>query len=108
MTNPWNALDTATGAKKLYLELDEGVIADVNKASTTYQDSLQTLINDALDDTTGYFGTADNPLAVLLEKAFNARGTVLTKYLTDQLAQTQGFVKTAGDAVAAMHAADGK
>jgi hypothetical protein len=67
---------------------------------------LQTLINDRLDDTSGFFGTASNPLAVQLEQAFNSRGTTLTNYLQQQLSQTQDFVKTAQDAATALQVAD--
>jgi hypothetical protein len=102
MTSPWSSLDAATGAKKLYL--DPAVIPEVNRAFTPYEASLQRLIDDELDETTGYFGTRENPLAALLEKAFNARGKVLTDYLKEQLSQTQDFVKTARDAAAAMQA----
>jgi len=47
-----------------------------------------------------------NPLAVILQNAFKARGTELTNYLNAQLSQTQDFVKTARDAAAALQAAD--
>jgi hypothetical protein len=104
MTSPWSALDSATGSKNLYLNPD--VIPAVNNAFEPYGVSLQTLINDRLDDTTGYFGTASNPLAVQLEQAFNSRGTTLTNYLQQQLSQTQDFVKTAQDAATALQAAD--
>lgn len=104
MTSPWGALDAATGANKLYL--DPAALPAINQAFDPYQSSLQTLINDRLDDTKGYFGTASNPLALLLESAFNARGIALTNYLKAQLSQTQDFVKTAQDAVAAAQAAD--
>jgi hypothetical protein len=102
MTSPWSGLDAATGQKKLYL--DPAVIPEVNQAFTPYEASLQQLIDDELDETTGYFGTDENPLAKLLEKAFNARGQVLTDYLKEQLSQAQDFVKTARDAAAAMQA----
>jgi len=107
MTNPWNALDAATGEKKLFL--DEDATNKVVKAFPPYRDSLQRLITDALDDTTGYFGTSKggkNPLAKLLEDAFNARGKMLTDYLKAQLSQAQDFVKTAQDAHAALKAAE--
>jgi hypothetical protein len=107
MTNPWSALDAATGQKKLFLTDDAA--SSVKEASKPYEASLQTLISDALDDTTGYFGTSEgkkNPLAALLEEAFNARGKELTEYLKAQLSQTQAFVQTAQDAAAAFHAAD--
>lgn len=100
MTSPWSSLDAATGDKKLYL--DPEVLPDVNRAFSPYEASLQRLIDDELDETTGYFGTRENPLAALLEKAFNARGKLLTDYLKEQLSQTQDFVKTARDAVEAM------
>ena len=104
MTNPWNSLDAATGQKKLYL--DPAAIPKINQAFTPYENSLQTLINDRVDNTKGYFGTASNPLALLLESAFNTRGAALTNYLKTQLSQTQDFVKTAQDAAAAAQAAD--
>jgi hypothetical protein len=102
MTSPWSSLDAATGDKKLYL--DPAVMPEVDKAFAPYEASLQRLIDDELDETTGYFGTDENPLAKLLEKAFNARGAQLTQYLKEQLSQTQDFVKTARDAVEAMKA----
>jgi hypothetical protein len=104
MTSPWSSLDAATSQKKLYLE--PAVSREVETASTPYETSLQTLIDDALDDTKGYFGgtTPKNPLAPLLENAFNARGKVLTDYLNKQLSETQAFVKTAHDAAAAIQA----
>jgi hypothetical protein len=103
--NPWGALDAATGEGKLLL--DPAVRDQINTAFSPYQTSLQTLIGDALDDTTGYFGRADkNPLARLLQEAFNARGSALTTYLEEQLAQTQAFVKTAHDAAVAFQNAE--
>jgi hypothetical protein len=104
MTNPWSALDAATGEKKLFLE--PSVSADVDGAFKDYEKVLNRLITDRLDDTSGYFGTDGNPLAKLLEKAFNARGTELVEYLNAQLSQAQDFVKTAHDAAVAMQAAD--
>ncbi|HET6734012.1 hypothetical protein, partial [Mycobacterium sp.] len=103
--NPWGALDAAAG--KGELKLEPGVSEAVDQAFTPYEDSLETLIADTLDETTEYFGTPDNPLAVLLEKAFNERGKLLTDYLKEQLSQTQDFVKTAQDAAAAFRAAEG-
>jgi hypothetical protein len=103
MTSPWSSLDAATGDKKLYLEPD--VASKVDKAFTPYETSLQTLINDALDETSG-FGTDGNPLAKLVADAFNSRGAALTTYLKAQLSQTQDFVKTAQDAATAMQAQD--
>lgn|SRR5690349_2046549 len=105
MTNPWSSLDAATGQKKLFL--DDAASSQVVTAFTPYQGILQQLINDALDDTTGYFGTSQggkNPLAKLLEDAFNARGKMLTEYVKAQLSQAQDFVKTAQDANAAFKA----
>jgi hypothetical protein len=99
MTNPWTALDAATGQKKLYLE--PSVRDDVVAAFNDYEKVLNALITDRVDDTTGYFGTDSNPLAKLLEKAFNARGTELVSYLNAQLSQTGDFVKTAKDAATA-------
>lgn len=107
MTNPWTSLDAATGEKKLFLTEDAST--KVTSAFDPYQSILQQLINDALDDTTGYFGTSKggkNPLAKLLEDAFNARGKMLTDYVKAQLSQAQDFVKTAHDANAALKAAD--
>lgn len=104
MTSPWGPLDAATGEDKLYL--DPAAIPAIERTLDPYESSLQTLINDGLDRTQGFFGTPDNPLAVLLENAFNARGTQLTEYLTAQLTQTQDFIKTARDAAAAAQAAD--
>jgi hypothetical protein len=104
MTSPWGALDQATGSNKLYL--DPAAIPEIEKTLDPYESSLQTMINDRLDDTKDFFGTADNPLAMLLQNAFNARGTQLTQYLTTQLSQTQDFIKTARDAAAAAQAAD--
>jgi hypothetical protein len=104
MTNPWSNLEAATGSSNLYLNPD--VIPAVNNAFEPYGQSLQTLINDRLDVTTGYFGTASNPLAVQLEQAFDSRGSNLTNYLQQQLSQTQDFVKTAQDAATALHNAD--
>src|SRR5262245_61838952 len=108
MANPCSDLDAATGNKKLYLKSDAGQA--VVQASQPYEASLQTLIDDALDDTTGYFGTTGgkNTLAPILEKAFNARGKTLTDYLKEQLSQTQALVQTARDAVAAMQAQQSK
>ncbi len=104
MTSPWSGLDAATGSKDLYLDPD--VVPAVNNAFTPYGASLQTLINDRLDNTSGYFGTASNPLATQLEQAFNSRGTNLSNYLQQQLVQAQDFVKTAQDAAAALQAED--
>ncbi|MDV3124019.1 hypothetical protein M1247_03770 [Mycobacterium sp. 21AC1] len=98
--NPWAGLDADTGNGKLYL--DESAISGVNTAWADYEKSLETLINDSLDETTGYFGTSTNPLAGMLEKAFNARGKDLTDYLKEQLSQSQAFVKTAQDAATAL------
>ncbi|MCV7067869.1 hypothetical protein [Mycolicibacterium houstonense] len=100
MTNPWAGLNADAANKKLYL--DPTVIAEVNRVFEPYEESLETLINDALDETTGYFGTPANPLAVLVQKVFDARGKALTEYLTEQLSQSQAFVKTARDAAEAM------
>jgi hypothetical protein len=104
MTSPWSNLEAATGSNNLYLNPD--VVPAVNNAFTPYGQSLQTLINDRLDVTSGFFGTASNPLAVQLEQAFNSRGSTLTNYLQQQLSQTQDFVKTAQDAATALQAAD--
>jgi hypothetical protein len=103
--NPWHALDAATQEDKLYLEPE--LAQEIRTAFDTYEVALQQLITDALDDTTGYFGTDKNPLALLLEQAFNDRGKVLTDYLKEQLSQAQAFVKTAEDAAAALRANEG-
>src|SRR5687767_11177935 len=105
MTSPWSSLDTATGDKKLYL--DPAVIPEVDRVYTPYEAALQDLIDDALDDTRGYFGTTKNVLADVIGKAFNARGKALTEYLKEQQSQTRDFVKTARDAANAMQAAEG-
>ncbi|WP_101949768.1 hypothetical protein [Mycobacterium sp. 3519A] len=97
MTNPWGALDKATGEKQLYL--DKNAFPAVKSTFEDYETSLQTLINDALDDTSGY-GT--NDLAVIVQKAFNSRGSALTAYLKEQLSQTQDLKKTAEDATNAI------
>ena len=105
MTSPWSSLDADTGAKKLYL--DPTVIPDINRVYGPYEASLQRLLDDALDDTGGYFGTDKNQLALALGTAFNQRGKDLTEYVSQQLAQARGFVKTARDAANAMQAAEG-
>jgi hypothetical protein len=98
--NPWPALDVATGEKKLRLNPD--LMPAINNAAGPYQQSLNTLVADALDDTTGYFGTPErNDLARILQEAFNARGRMLTDYLKEQRSQTELFVKTAQDAARA-------
>jgi hypothetical protein len=103
--NPWGALDAAAGEGKLLL--NPAVKQQIDQAFTPYESSLEALINAALDDTTGYFGTSErNPLARHLQEAFNNRGTALTNYLEQQLSQTQDFVKTAHDAAAAFEAAE--
>ncbi|KHO19904.1 hypothetical protein QQ44_25020 [Mycolicibacterium setense] len=79
---------------------------DVENAFTPYNQTLQNLIDDALDDTNGYFGTDGNPLASILETAFNGRGKVLSDYLREQQSQAGLFVKTAQDAAAAQEAAE--
>lgn len=98
--NPWAALDAATQDGNLYLE--ESAKNDVVSAFNTYNHSLQTLIDDALDDTAGYFGSAGNDLAALLEKAFNERGKTLTTYLKAQQTQATYFKQTAEDAAQAL------
>lgn len=101
MTSPWSALDAATGQKNLYLA--DGARDQVNTAFTPYHSALQALITDAMDDTTGYFGTnPKNTLAPILQTAFNARGKTVTDYLNKQLAETEAFVKTANDAANAL------
>lgn len=100
MTSPWGGLDADTVNDKLYL--DPTVISEVNRVFEPYEESLETLIGDSLDETTGYFGTGANDLAVLVQKIFDARGKELTDYLKEQLSQAQAFVKTARDAAEAM------
>jgi hypothetical protein len=103
--NPWGALDAAAGEGNLLLNPE--VKRQIETAFTPYETSLETLINAALDDTTGYFGTPErNNLARHLQEAFNQRGTELTNYLEQQLSQTQDFVKTAQDAATAFEAAE--
>lgn len=103
--NPWGALDAAAGEGKLLLNPE--VRDQINTAFTPYEGSLERLINDALDDTNGYFGKAErNALARHLQEAFNQRGTALTNYLEQQLSQTQDFVKTARDAATAFETHD--
>jgi lipopolysaccharide export system protein LptC len=99
MTNPWSALDAATQQKKLYL--DPKINNEVARHASDYESKLTQLITDRLDDNSGYFGTDSNPLAKLLETAFNARGISLTNYLNAQRSQVQAFVKTAYDAATA-------
>jgi hypothetical protein len=103
MTNPWSSLDAATGKKELYL--NPKAMPAVGRAFADYEQKLQTLIDDALDNTTG-FGT--NNLAVIVQKAFNARGAALTSYLKEQLSQTHALEKTARDATTAIQEANGK
>ncbi|WP_166906853.1 hypothetical protein [Mycobacterium sp. DL440] len=100
MTNPWGALDEAAANKNLYLDPD--VISKVNTVWEKYEESLEQLITNSLDETTEYFGTSKNPLANLVQKLFEARGKELTDYATEQLSQSQAFVKTARDAAEAM------
>lgn len=104
MTNPFAGLDADTGDGKLYL--DDEVKKAVETAFTPYNTALQTLINDALDDTTGYFGTTGNELAKILEETFNGRGKSMTDYLKEQQSQATAFKKTAQDAAAAQEAAE--
>jgi hypothetical protein len=106
--DPWGGLDAAAQPQtgKPTLHLDPTVMPAINNAFGSYSASLQQLINDHLNDARGYFGTNANPLAVLLENAFNSRGTTLTNYLIQQLCQTTEFVNTAQDAAAVFPAAD--
>jgi hypothetical protein len=104
MTSPWSGLNAATGRKNLYL--DSAVNPAFKKTFKRYTQSLQSLIDDRLNETTGYFGTANNPVAGVLENAFNSRGIALTNYSTQQLSQAQDFVQTALNAAAAFPAAD--
>lgn len=100
MTNPWGALDNAAANKDLFL--DPKVISTINTVYEPYEESLETLIKNSLDETTDYFGTAANPLAQLVQKLFDARGKELTDYATEQLSQSKAFIKTARDAAEAM------
>ncbi|OLO99764.1 hypothetical protein BVU76_24140 [Mycolicibacterium porcinum] len=102
MTNPWTGLDADSVNKKLYL--DPTVIADVNRVYEPYEDCLEKLIGDTLDETTGYFGTPENPLATEVQKLFDSRGKELTDYLNAQAEQAHAFVKTARQAADAMRA----
>ena len=104
MTSPWGGLDAATTKGELLL--NPAVSQQVNQAFTPYESALQTLVTDALDDTAGYFGTDSNPLATILEEAFNGRGKALTTYVQDQLTQARSLVQTAQDAATAFQAAD--
>lgn len=100
MTNPWNDLDAATGKKNLYLE--PSVASTLNNAYTPYQASLQAIIDDRLDNTTGYFGTPANEIAVCLSGVFNSCGNTLTTYTKQQLSQANAFIQTANDAATAL------
>jgi hypothetical protein len=102
MTSPWTALEAATRTKDLYLH--SATSKAISQACEPYQQSLQTLIDDRLDDTTGCFGTPKNPVAGVLEQAFNSRNTGLTNYEQQQLFQAGYLMKTASDAVIALHA----
>ncbi len=105
MSSPWSSLDAATGSKNLYL--NPSLIPAVSQAYEPYGQTLQTLMEDRLDYTTGYFGnSARNELAGLLEKAFASPGVALTDYLQKQRSTAQDFIKTAQDAAAAQTAAD--
>lgn len=104
MTDPWAELAAAPGKGQLFL--DQTVKTDVENAFGPYNDKLTELKRDALDDTNGYFGTDDNPLASHLEAAFNGRGKVLTDYLKEQQAQALNLVTAAQEAAKAQHAAD--
>lgn len=110
MTSPWPGLDAATTDGKLYLHLEPGVVTELEtSAFDPYEAKLQAIIDNALDDTTGYFGkNPNNDLAKAMETAFNAKGKALTDYVREQLAQTQDFIKTAHDAADALkkHEAD--
>ncbi|WP_454792661.1 hypothetical protein [Mycolicibacterium lutetiense] len=104
MTSPWGGLDAATADGKLYLHLEPGAVDGLeSSAFDPYEAKLQAVIDNALDDTTGYFGSnANNDLAKAMENAFNAKGKALTDYVREQLAQTQDFIKTAHDAANAL------
>jgi hypothetical protein len=105
MTNPWTGLDADTQKDKLYLE--RGVANEIKSVFAPYDSSLQAIIDDAMDDSSGYFGTPANPLAGVLEKAFNSRGEMLTEYVQEQQTQARAFVKTADDAASALEANEG-
>ncbi|MUL78872.1 hypothetical protein [Mycolicibacterium sp. CBMA 226] len=96
MTNPFGPLDAATSENNLFLS--PSAVTEITKTIDPYESALQTLINDRLDNTQGYFGTPQNPLALNLESAFNARGKALTTYLTAQLSAAKDLIKTAQDA----------
>jgi hypothetical protein len=96
MTSPWASAYDAAGDKKLLL--DPAAMTQINGALGPYQEALDTLKKDALDDTAAYFGQESNPLAVALGNAFNARGEMLKDYLTAQSSQTEHFVRTATEA----------
>ncbi|MED5814284.1 hypothetical protein VST63_18130 [Mycolicibacterium sp. 050232] len=106
MTSPWGGLDAATVDGKLYLHLEPNVVTELEtSAFDPYEERLQAIITNALDDTTGYFGeNTKNDLAKAMETAFNAKGKALTDYVREQLAQTRDFVKTAHDAANALKA----
>lgn len=109
MTSPWGGLDAATADGKLYLHLEPDAVTTLEtSAFKPYETKLQAIIDNALDDTTGYFGAnSKNDLAKAMETAFNAKGKALTDYVREQLAQTTDFVKTAKDAANALKAHDG-
>jgi hypothetical protein len=98
--SPWTDLDTATGNKNLYLE--PTVASTLTNLYSPYQASLQAIIDDRLDNTTGYFGTSANEIATCLSGAFNSCGTTLTTYTTQQLSQANAFIQTANDAATAL------
>ena len=102
MTSPWSGLDADTTNDKLYL--DPAVIPEIERVYTPYDESLQALINDSLDETTGFFGKDGGPntLAPVLQKLFDQRGKQLTQHLQEQQTQAHDFVKTARDAAEAM------
>ncbi|BBX89056.1 hypothetical protein H5U98_28800 [Mycolicibacterium boenickei] len=104
MTSPWGGLDAATADGKLYLHLEPDAVTNLETtAFKPYEEKLQAIIDNALDDTTGYFGANEkNELAKAMETAFNAKGKALTDYVREQLAQTQDFIKTAHDAAKAL------
>lgn len=106
MTSPFNGLDAATADGKLYLHLEPSVVDELERnAFDPYEQKLDAIVRNALDDTTGYFGAnSKNDLAKAMENAFNAKGKALTDYVREQLAQTRQFVKTARDAANALKA----
>lgn len=104
MTNPWDGLVTAPGDGDLHL--DPEVKKQLDTAFNPYNEKLQALIDDALDDTNGYFGSDSNRLASRLESAFNGRGKVLSDYVKEQQRQANALMTTAQQAATTQEAHD--